>query len=326
MRAEMWLPLWSRSASFAEVAHIFSEGRVQFSGRQKRLPRTGFDFARAVAELGVDRGVDAFQRYGFLERNGQANLATPLGRFAVQERPRATLIHEFDYWLEALRRATSDAKRTPPRFARALTHIEECSFQLCANGQAADLQATLIALGASEMELTRSQRFCEQHALRPLATLSERLASECDDQSFEFELAAALASINGEGKCGAFRTHLEPIEVMGTHATWTQNDTGTVWGAGTLADNLAAVLHRRSIDARTANALHPALASGRYASLVAVDAFLRGETDDERLEALQHGLVLLNMGLSCSTGASVLPGSRALLMRFLLPCHAPMPC
>src|SRR5262245_56216490 len=326
MRAEMWLPLWSRSASFAEVAHIFSEGRVQFSGRQKRLARTGFDFARAVAEVGVDRGIDAFQRYGFLERNGQANLATPLGRFVVQERPRATLIYEFDRWLEALRRATSDAKRTPPRFTRALTHIEESSFQLCANGQPADLQATLTALGAAETELARSQRFCEQHALHPLATLSERWASECDDQSFEFELAAALASMRGEGKRGAFRTHLEPVEVMGAHAIWTQDDTGAVWGTGTLTDNLAAVLHRRSIDARAANASHPALASRRYASLVAIDAFLHGATDDERLEALLYGLVLLNWSQrsarflhTSSLVPPTLPRAYALLKLLFLP-------
>ena len=319
MRAEMWLPLWSRPASFAEVAHIFSEGRVQFSGRQKRMARTGFDFARAVAELGVDRGIDAFQRYGFLERNGQANLATPLGRFEVQERPRATLIYEFDRWLEALRRATSDAKRTPPRFTRALIHIEESSFQLCANGQPADLQATLMALGAAETELARSQRFCEQHALRPLAGLSERWASECDDQSFEFELAAALASMRGEGKRGAFRTHLEPVEVMGRHVAWTQDDTGAVWGAGTLTDNLAAVLHRRSIDARAAGASHPALASRRYASLAAIDAFLRGETDDERLEALLRGLALLNW----SRRSAWLPRTS---IGFPLRCHAHMPC
>jgi CRISPR-associated protein Csx17 len=326
MGAEIWLPLWSRLASFVEVAHIFSEGRVQFSGTQKRRARTGFDFARAVAELGVDRGIDAFQRYGFLERNGRSNLATPLGRFEVHERPRATLIHEFDRWLEALRRATSDAKRTPPRFTRALTRIEESSFQLCANGQPADLQATLIALGAAETELARSQRFCEQHALRPLAGLSERWASECDDQSFEFELAAALASMRGEGKRGAFRTHLEPVEVMGTHATWTQDDTGTVWGAGTLTDNLAAVLHCRSIDARTANASHPALASRRYASLVAIDAFLREETDDERLEALLRSLTLLNWSqrsvrfLHTSRSIpSTLPRAYALLKLLFLP-------
>jgi CRISPR-associated protein Csx17 len=157
-----------------------------------------------------------------------------------------------------------------------------------------DLQATLMALGAAETELARSQRFCEQHALRPLTGQSERWASEGDDQSCEFELAAALASIGGEGKHGAFRTHLEPVEVIGGHVTWTQDNTAAVWSAGTLADNLAAILHRRSIDARAANASHPALASRRYASLAAIDAFLREETDDERLEALLRGLALLN--------------------------------
>jgi CRISPR-associated protein Csx17 len=326
MRAEMWLPLWSRPASFAEVAHIFSEGRVQFSSTRKRMVHTGFDFARAVAELGVDRGIDTFQRYGFLERNGQANLATSLGHFAVQERPRATLIYEFDRWLEALRRATSDAKRTPPRFSRVLLHIEESSFQLCANGQPIDLQATLMALGAAETELARSQRFREQHALRPLTGLSERWASECDDQSFEFELAAALASMWGEAKRGAFRAHLEPVEVMGRHVAWTQDDTGAVWGAGTLADNLASVLHRRSIDARAAGASHPALASRRYASLAAIDAFLRGEMDDERLESLLRGLALLNWGRRpawlqhASNGVpSTLPRAYALLKLLFLP-------
>lgn len=264
MRAEMWLPLWSRPASFVEVAHIFSEGRVQFSGTQKRIARTGFDFARAVAELGVDRGIDAFQRYGFLERNGQANLAASLARFEVRERPSAVLIYQFDRWFETLRRATSDAKRTPPRFIRVLTHIEEASFQLCASGQPVDLQATLMALGAAETELARSPRFREEHkglALRPLAGLSERWATECDDQSCEFELAAALASIAGEGRRGAFRTHLEPVVSAGAHVTWTSDDTGTVWGAGALVDNLAAVLHRRSIDARASGFSHPWLTS-----------------------------------------------------------------
>src|SRR5947209_15313553 len=98
------------------------------------------------------------------------------------------------------------------------------------------------------------------------------------------------------------------------------------WGAGTLTDNLTAVLHRRSIDARAANASHPALASRRYASLVAIDAFLRGATDDERLEALLHGLVLLNWGQrsarfphTSSLVPSTLPRAYALLKLLFLP-------
>jgi CRISPR-associated protein Csx17 len=132
--------------------------------------------------------------------------------------------------------------------------------------------------------------------------------------------------MRGEGKRGAFRTHLEPVEAMGTHAIWTQDDTGAVWGAGTLTDNLAAVLHRRSVDARAANASHPALASRRCASLVAVDAFLRGETDDERLEALLRGLTLLNWSqrsvrflYTSRSIPSTLPRAYALLKLLFLP-------
>jgi CRISPR-associated protein Csx17 len=302
MRAEIWLPLWSRSASFAEVSHIFGEGRVQFGKTQRRTVRTGFDFARAVAELGVDRGIDAFQRYGFIERNGQANLAASLGRFEVpqRERLRAALIYDVDRfnWLDSLRRATRDAKRTPERLIRAVSQIEEAIFNLCASGEAEHLRATLIALGAAEAEVARTANLKKDDkgnvAVRPLAGLATRWASECDDNSFDFEIAAALASIIGEGKRGLFRTNLEPVEISENAVNWTNDDAGAVWGTGALEDNLAAVLHRRSIDARSASVSHPAIASKRFASLRAVDAFLRGATDDEEIEALIRGLVLIN--------------------------------
>ncbi|MGH9833436.1 MAG: type I-G CRISPR-associated protein Cas8g1/Csx17, partial [Blastocatellia bacterium] len=132
IRAELWLPLWSRRSSYAEIAHIFREGRVQFS-RQRKVVRTGFDFARAVAELGVDRGIESFQRYAFIERNGQANLATPLGKFEVRERPRARLIHHLDQWLDSFSRAASGDK-VQPRFVRAQQRIEDAIFRLCESG------------------------------------------------------------------------------------------------------------------------------------------------------------------------------------------------
>jgi CRISPR-associated protein Csx17 len=293
-RAEMWLPLWSRLTGYAEVSHVFREGRVQFNQKQRRVARTGFDFARAVAELGVDRGIDAFQRYAFIERNGQANLAVSLGRFEVRERPLASLIYQVDRWLENLRRATGDAKRTPPRFGRARAQIEEAIFELCASGEAEDLRAVLFSLGEAEAELARGQRFREEHSLRPLAGLLERWARECDDGTPEFELAAALASITDEGKRGAIRENLEPVEIESANAHWAADDAGAVWGTNSLEDNLAAVLQRRSIEARAGGLSHPAI-SGRWAaSLSAVDIFLREETDDERLEGLLRGLMLID--------------------------------
>jgi CRISPR-associated protein Csx17 len=309
MRAEIWLPIWERAASFAEIAHLFGEGRVRFNHKAKQEVQTGFDFARAVAELGVDRGIAAFQRYGFLERNGQANLAAPLGRFEVCERPRAALVHQLDRWLEATRRAVGK-KETPPRLIRARAEVEEAIFSLCAHGQPEQLRDALVALGAAESEIALTPRFRDDNYLRPLSGLSTSWAWESWDGSPEFEIAAALAAIRGEGKRGAFRTHLEPVEAKEKSAyfEWTKDDTGVVWQAGTLDNNLAAILHRRSIDARAASASHPQLQSGRVASLNAVNAFLNRETggeaiDDDKIEALLRGLALINWAPRNSTGS-----------------------
>ena len=325
MRAEIWLPLWSRSASFAEVAHIFGEGRVQFSGAQKKVVKTGFDFARAVAELGVDRGLDAFQRYGFIERNGQANLAAPLGRFEVRERPRAALIHQVDRWLDDYRKVAA-AKETQPRFVRAFAQVEDAIFNVCASGEREHLTATLIALGRAEAEWGDSPKSRKKHGIRPLAGLTERWVSECDDHSHEYEIAAAVASLTGEDKRGAFRTHLEPVEVVSGNIEWTNDDTGVVWSAGKLSDNLAAVLQRRSIGARATGASHPALSSAHCASLAAVDLFLRGETDDDQIESLLRGLMVIKWRGSVAEKSRkselvppMLPRAYALLKLLFLP-------
>ena len=68
-RAEIWMPLWSRPVSLPELRTLLSDGRVTL-GRTRA--RDGLDFVRAVANLGVERGIDAFQRYAFMMRSGKA--------------------------------------------------------------------------------------------------------------------------------------------------------------------------------------------------------------------------------------------------------------
>ncbi len=157
--------------------------------------------------------------------------------------------------------------------------------------------------------------------------LSSDWARECDDDTPEFELAAALASITGEGKRGAFRASLEPVEVKGGSVNWTTDDAGAVWGASALDENLAAVLQRRSIDARGAGLSHPLMEGRRVASLRAVDLLLRGETDDERIEELLRGLALIDWRNDAASGGermdnsvpSSLPRVYALLKLLFLP-------
>ena len=292
VRAELWLPLWSRSTSYTEVAHIFKEGRVQFS-QQKKSVRTGFDFARAVAELGVDRGIEAFERYAFIERNGQANLAVPLGRFEVRERPRAQLIHQLDRWLDKFKRAVADSK-TPPRFVLAQRRIDEAIFRLCESNSEDHLRDVLIALGAAEAELANGERFRKDKGLRSLAGMKLNWVSKCNDNSDEFKLAAAIASICGAKGRYSIRENIEPVSVTEEGIGWAERPVRVVWSAGQLEDSLAAILHRRSIDARAQNISHPALKSRRFTSLYAINAFLNRETDDERIEELLRGLILLD--------------------------------
>lgn len=292
IRAELWLPLWSRLSTYAEVAHIFREGRVQFS-RQRKVVRTGFDFARAVAELGVDRGIESFQRYAFIERNGQANLATPLGTFEVRERPRARLIHHIDNWLDSFSRAASGDK-VQPRFVRAQQRIEDAIFRLCESGSVDHLREVLISLGAAEAELADGEKFRNEKGLRPLSGLRLSWANECNDGSDDFRLAAALASICGEAGSSSIRENIEPVSVTEKGVEWKNKSVRAVWGLGALEENLASVLHRRSIEARANSLSHPILTSSRVASLNAVNAFLNGDTDDAKLEDLLRGLVLLD--------------------------------
>lgn len=327
-RGDLFLPLWKRPASYSEVAHVFSEGRVRLKTRQAR---NTVDFARAIAELGVDRGITRFYRYSFLTRNGKMQFASSLGSIEVYPRPKANLFYELDDWLTKFR-IICGAKEAPLSLTSLQRAVEAAIYEYCTDESPDTLRSLLITLGKAESEIARrpsvrqSTSGNDKRSLAPLK-LSSDWAGECDDDTPEFELAAALASITGEGKRGAFRASLEPVEVKGGSVNWTTDDAGAVWGARALDENLAAVLQRRSIDARGAGLSHPLMEGRRVASLRAVDLLLRGETDDERIEELLRGLALIDWRNDAASGGermdnsvpSSLPRVYALLKLLFLP-------
>jgi CRISPR-associated protein Csx17 len=83
---ELWAPEWSAPARLEEITHLLAEGRAEWNNRPAS---SGLDFARAVATLGVDRGITAFERHLFVDRLGQNPLAIPVGRVEVRRRPGA---------------------------------------------------------------------------------------------------------------------------------------------------------------------------------------------------------------------------------------------
>ncbi len=285
-RAEVWLPLWTQPATMSEVGYLFAEGRAQVGRRQVR---TGVDFARAVAGLGVSRGIDTFLRYGFVKRNGLAYLAVPLGRITVRARPHIRLVDHLHPWLDALRSIGRDPQ-APARFARTLREVEESVFAYCQRGEPDDLQKVLIAVGRAERVLSVGRKGPGHPA--PLLHLSPAWLTACDDGTATYRVAAALASIYHQ-EIGAVRLQMEPVVWQGSRYTWAPEGPSVTWKGGDLLRNLAAVLERRCLEgARHRLAGLPA--AGRIpAALADVHAFLEGLVEDDRLTDLLWGLATL---------------------------------
>ena len=104
-KGELWAPLWRDNMSYREIRSFISEGRSQWGRNQAR---SGLDFVRAVATLGVDRSVTSSSLRHAI-RNGKDPLAVPIGRYKVagRVRPGADLLRQLDYWT-----VQADARRT----------------------------------------------------------------------------------------------------------------------------------------------------------------------------------------------------------------------
>lgn len=322
-RGELWLPLWNRPTTCQEIRHLFGEGRAEVFGRPAR---DGTDFARAVAVLGVDRGISGFNRLTFLKRSGKAFLAAPIGRFEVRERREADLLREIDTWLNSFRFACS-AKETPPRFVSALRSIESAIFEFCKYGGKPLFQDILVALGKAERELALTagkEGLVGKRTVSPLHGLSPDWIEAADDGSSEFAIARALVSVyDPEGKIGPLRANMEPIDWRKHCRTWADKDRTVVWNAANLATNLVNILQRRVMDGARAGCEHSPIASRSTAPLDTISAFLYHRLDDLRIENLVWGLMLIADRGSYSRGGhgmyEPLPRAYALLKLLFLP-------
>jgi CRISPR-associated protein Csx17 len=309
-RCEMWLPLWERPTSLAELHAVFGEGRAQVRGRPAR---NGVDFAQAVVTLGVDRGLTAFQRYGFQVRNGLSYFATPLERVVVRRNKRVDLLADTERWHDRLRqKAGPKANPEPPAsVARSLNQLERRILELCRDGGNGTLLAVLAALGAAECALAKSFKWTTDNYIQPLRGLTRRWLELADDGSSEFRLAAALASVRASvGKDTLWvRQHLEPLEMGSTGGrawvSWAdQPGNDVVWHAGDLASVLNAILLRRLVRFEKAGTGGWGDIASRFARLDDITAFIEGRVNEELLANLLWGIACVDHGdsaLACTT-------------------------
>ncbi|MFH0342682.1 MAG: type I-U CRISPR-associated protein Csx17 [Chromatiales bacterium] len=297
-RNEIWMPLWAAPCGVDEVSSLLSEGRATLNGRSAR---DGLDFARAVAQLGVNRGIQSFQRYGFLKRQGKNFLATPLSRIAVRRNPDADLIAELEHrnWLASVQCYARD-ENSPNAFRAAAHQLDTALFALTQQASRTAMQTVLRRLGRIEAALNTSPK--SQESVRvPVPRLSLPWAIKADGQSAEFRIAAALAGLCMRDNKGRrvlhARRHLAAVSEMRNaegDRVWEPTSRLAVWGAGPLAGNLTALLHRRRLEAIALGTDGEALASQTGATRDDVAAFLDGATDDARIGELLRGLACVD--------------------------------
>lgn len=306
-RGEQWMPLWDRPANWQDVSALLGEGRAQLGRSSARRP---LDFARAIAGLGVARGLTDFVRYSYLERNGQSNLAVPLGRLAVVAHPRARLIDEISEWINRLQRAVSDA---PARFSVAVGALADAAFDaVTREAEPARWQSLLVAIAGVEQVQASGTAF----KLGPCPTLSGGWLDAADDDSPEWRLALSLGSAARGYKDGrpfdSVRAHALPLDskknwryAAGADKRLVKDPRVVMTGRDPLAD-LISLVERRLVEAsqRGSRTLPLVAAFGAGARLDDLTRFLNGGVDVERVVGLARALMAVDWGHVRFTGPS----------------------
>jgi CRISPR-associated protein Csx17 len=297
-RDEVWMPLWEVPCGVDELRALLSEGRATLNGRSAR---DGLDFARSVAQLGVNRGIRSFQRFGFLKRQGKNYLATPLSRVPVRRNANADLIVDLERrnWLVNVQRYARDMNAANA-FCAAASQLDAALFALTQQAGRAEFQTALRRVGLLEAATNVSPKAREAVSV-PVPRLSLPWALKANDESAEFRIAAALAGLCVRDRRGGrvlhARRHLvavgEPFNGEGDRA-WETTSRLAEWGPGPLTGNLAALLHRRRLEAIALGAEGEVLASQTGATRDDVAGFIDGATDDVRVGELFRGLACVD--------------------------------
>ncbi|GBE41971.1 MAG TPA: type I-U CRISPR-associated protein Csx17 [Rhizobiales bacterium] len=193
-RGEQWMPLWSQPINLMELKRLLAEGRAQIGAKPARDP---LDLARAIARLGTARGIAAFQRYGYITRNGQSNLAVPLGRFSVPDQvlPRLSCLDDLDVWMRQLKSATREEtdkeKNNSHRLRNAARKLSNSMLKVIQQPTTATTwQLVLESLVDAEGIIASGRGFSKAG---PIPKLRPEWVDAADDGSSEFRLALSFA-------------------------------------------------------------------------------------------------------------------------------------
>lgn len=298
-RNELWLPVWSRPATYPEIAHIFTEGRADVS-RRRGQAGSAVDFVRAVATLGTDRGIDTFERVAFVQRNGKMYVAVPAGRWHVAPNPQGMkLVADLDPFLDGLRRTVTGGD-APASLERSMRRLEGSIMDYARRRGPDRLQEILAAAAGAEAVIARSKRL-RAAGVAPLSISVDWVLpdSPADDGSAAWSLACAIASLRSVGRSEGLRTFVEPVEREGARIAFADVvSPDVVWNRDDPVSSLGEILLRRlrmytveRVGATQGTTAAGAPIGGRIgASAADIGLLLAGRVDETHLGSLAAGL------------------------------------
>jgi CRISPR-associated protein Csx17 len=291
-RGEQWMPLWERPLLCTELKALMREGRIQAGREQAAKP---VDMARAIARLGVARGITSFQRFGYLERNGLSNFAVPLSRISVTERPNARLLDDISGWISRLQ-YQARAKGAPARLAAVERNLSDAVMTVLTSNESSGLwQEVLKAAVAVE----KVQAVGAGVKAGPIPKLSPEWALACDDGLPLFRLAMALGSAAADYRKDPLRHHWLALKEGGRFYNAKEgklaHDVRMVAQGRNAIEDLLAVLQRRVLEGE-ARQRHPAIMGGEGAEACLSDlaAWNAGGVDTESCVDLARAFMALD--------------------------------
>jgi len=330
-RGEQWMPIWERPTGYSEFKEMLSQARCRVGSTPAKRPR---DVAKAIARQGCARGITAFERFAYLERNGQANLATPLGRWNVGASDNAYLLDEIEEWLNRFDRA-SNAKTAPASWGRHARIIDSAVLSCCKPNATPSVWSTLAAsIGAAEAALIHSPQATAKSYLRPLWNGAKPLSSQwitaISDKSAETRLAVALACQYGPKKVthrlfpnvdDPIRQHFIPLETRNGDVIVPPRFGGSddrlilsndvVVRSSNIERDLARMVQRRLLLFNQRNDFHffPLVPCFRFeANISDVASWIEGRVDSQRIVNLARFLMAVNWRVEIEESAALRAG------------------
>lgn len=312
-RGEFLAPLWNRPARWPELRRVFSEGRLAW--REGQAVNT-VDAARAVANLGADRGIDSFLRHQIAQRNGLSYVAAPAGRFSTRSVSGVGQLGDLDQWVGQARRTQSAAVQA------AVRRHERAQLTVVASGGRPEaFQEALSSLVDLERSVGASVQGRESCPPFPLRRRGEPVLDAgawlplLDDGTSEFRIARSLASLQVRASTpGPYPSVQLALRGLGGNDRWArwahsteERDPRAIDAWQTRERSILEVLRWRLLEATEtparydppgdsgAEAALPTVGypSGLWSSLDDVMALVYGELDIDRVVALARGLSLL---------------------------------